>query len=62
MLKNTVWGVVSIIILLVSTLGAVPPSGVNLAVLQGWDIVIAEDTSASEKYAAEEFQHFFAEA
>ena len=32
------------------------PSGVNLAALGGWDIVVAPDAIASEVYAAEEFQ------
>ena len=35
---------------------------VNLADLDGWDIVVAEDAIPSENYAAEEFQTFFAQA
>ena len=37
------------------SLGA-PPQGVDLAALDGWDIVIAKDAIPSELYAAEEFQ------
>ncbi len=36
--------------------------GVNLAALEGWDIVIPEDASPSEAYAAEEFQGLTAQA
>ena len=36
--------------------------GVDLAALHGWDILVAEDAIASEKYAAEEFQSHFSEA
>jgi hypothetical protein len=36
--------------------------GVNLASLSGWDIVVAADAIASERYAAEELQRFLAEA
>ncbi len=35
------------------------PKGVNLAQMQGWDIVVAQDAIASETYAAEEFQTLF---
>ena len=38
------------------------PEGVNLAELNDWDIVIAEDAIVSEVYAAEEFQEFFRQA
>lgn len=38
------------------------PSGVDLAQLDGWDIVVPNDGIATEVYAAEEFQRFFAEA
>ena len=31
------------------------PEGVDLARLNGWDIVVAVDAIPSEKYAAEEF-------
>ena len=47
---------------LVSTLHARQPKGLNLAKMQGWDIVLAEDAIPSEKYAAEEFQEFFKQA
>ncbi|MCK4849880.1 MAG: DUF4838 domain-containing protein [Phycisphaerae bacterium] len=36
--------------------------GIDLAQLSGWDIVVADDASASEVYAAEEFQRLFAQA
>ena len=35
---------------------------VNLADLDGWDIVVADDAIPSENYAAEEFQRFFEQA
>ena len=38
------------------------PEGVDLAQLDGWDIVISDDAIASEVYAAEEFQEFFSQA
>ena len=38
------------------------PEAVNLAQLNGWDIVVADDAIASEVYAAEEFQEFFRQA
>lgn len=38
------------------------PRGVDLASLETWDIVVAEDAIASESYAAEEFQRLVAEA
>jgi len=36
--------------------------GVDLAAMQGWDIVVANDALPSEQYAAEEFQKFFGQA
>lgn len=36
--------------------------GVDLAAMQGWDVVVAADASPSEKYAAEEFRNFFGQA
>ena len=41
---------------------AAVPDGVNLDKLGDWDIVLAEDASPSEVYAAEEFQRYFAQA
>ena len=38
------------------------PAGVDLAAMDGWDIVVAERCSESEFHAAREFQRFFAEA
>ncbi|NLZ02947.1 MAG: hypothetical protein GXY25_20695 [Pirellulaceae bacterium] len=39
-----------------------PAGAVNLADLSGWDIVIPSEPIESEIYAAEELQHFLAEA
>lgn len=46
----------------VSLLTAGPSAGVNLAALQEWDIVISEQATPSEKYAAREFQQLFRQA
>ncbi|MBA7645514.1 hypothetical protein ES703_53272 [subsurface metagenome] len=58
--------IVTMIILLyasvVCPVSATVPSGVNLAKLDNWDIIIAEDASPSENYAAEEFQSYFSQA
>ena len=37
-------------------------NGIDLAKLDHWDIVVAEEAIASEQYAAEEFQDFFQQA
>ena len=50
--------ILTALILAVPALSAVP-KGINLASLQGWDIVIAEDAIPSEIYAAKEFQSHF---
>jgi len=44
---------------LCATLSA-EPKGVNLAAMQAWDIVVAQDAIPSETYAAEEFANHFA--
>jgi len=41
---------------------AVAAEGVDLAKLAGWDIVVGQDASPSERYAAEEFRTLFAQA
>lgn len=41
---------------------AAVPQGIDLASLDNWDIVIAEDAIGSEKYAAKEFQSHFESA
>ncbi len=41
---------------------AATPRGVDLARLNGWSIVVANDSIASEIYAAEEFQQLFRQA
>ena len=51
-----------LIMINVSSILAQQSEGVNLAAMQGWDIVVSADAIPSEKYAAEEFQEFFAEA
>ena len=38
------------------------PKGVDLARLDGWDIVLGAEAIPSERYAAEEFQRLFAQA
>ena len=38
------------------------PEGVDLAGLNGWNIVVADDAIPSEIYAAEEFQELFRQA
>lgn len=43
-------------------LSAALPEGVDIASMQGWDIVLGEDAIASERYAAGEFQALFARA
>lgn len=53
--------VVAAALLLISGAG-VSPGGVNLAALDGWDIVVSEEASPSEAYAAEQFQAFFEQA
>ena len=60
MISKGVTPAVAIMIgLCASSLDARPPEGVNLARMQGWDIVVAEDATASERYAASEFQALF---
>ena len=46
------------LVITISAFG-VSPKGVDLASLNGWDIVIAEDAIPSEIYAAKEFQNHF---
>ena len=46
-------------VLVVCPLYATVPNGVNLAQLDNWDIVISQNASPSEIYAAEEFQRHF---
>ena len=54
--------IVALIVIFVSTLLGQSPQGVDLASLNGWDIVVADDAIASEIYAAEEFQELFRQA
>ena len=48
--------------IMATVLWAAPHKGVNLAEMQGWDIVVGEDSIASEAYAAEEFRDHFTTA
>ena len=54
--------IISLYALMVCSVSAAVPSGVNLAGLANWDIITAEDAPPSEIYAAEEFQSHFARA
>ena len=40
------------------------PSGENLSIstMQDWHIIVADDTTVAERYAAEEFQKWFSQA
>ncbi len=62
MLKFKILALVMSVLIFVSSLDARPPKGVDLAVLQDWDIVVGKDAIPSEKYAAEEFRKFFGQA
>ena len=53
--------VVAAALVLISSAGA-SSEGVNLAALDGWDIVVSQEASPSEAYAAEQFQAFFEQA
>ena len=41
---------------------AAAPRGVDLAALEGWDIVLPAEAIESETYAAEQLQHFLTKA
>ena len=60
MYRNIVPMIISLYVLVVCPVSATVPSGVNLAKLDNWDIVVAENATPSEIYAAEEFQSHFA--
>ncbi len=62
MFRCAVTIMISLYILAVCSVSASVPSGVNLANLTNWDIIIAEDASPIEVYAAEEFQSHFTQA
>ena len=62
MMDCRIWIRVAVALLFASAAFGQLPAGVNLAAMQGWDIVIAEDAIAGERYAAEEFRNFFADA
>ena len=51
-----------VLLLLCCRVQAAVPQGVDLAAMEGWDIVIGEEAIPSESYAAEEFQRHFAAA
>lgn len=58
---RTCFGIMTVLLYGSTVLGQTP-AGVNLAAMQGWDIVVAEDAIPSERYAAQEFQKLLAEA
>jgi hypothetical protein len=62
MSRYVVTMMISLYTLMVCSVSASVPRGVNLANLANWDIIIAEDAPPSEIYAAEEFQSHFAQA
>ena len=62
MLKFRISAIITSVLIFISPLDARPPEGVDLAMLQGWDIVIDKQASPSEEYAAEEFRQFFHQA
>lgn len=62
MCRYVVTMIISLYALMVCSVSAAVPRGVNLANLANWDIIIAEDAPPSEIYAAEEFQSHFAQA
>jgi len=62
MCRYVVIMVISLYALMVCCVSAAVPSGVNLSDLANWDVIIAENASPSEVYAAEEFQSHFAQA
>jgi len=61
MMASTILMLLLVITFTCSVLAAVP-QGVNLATISNWDIVVSKNAIPSERYAAEEFQTFFAQA
>ncbi len=62
MSRNILPMIILLCIMVVYPVSAKVPNGVNLAKLGNWDIIISENASPSEIYAAEEFQNYFAKA
>jgi hypothetical protein len=60
--RHVVTMLISLYPVLVCSVSAAVPGGVNLSKLANWDIIIAEDAPSAESYAAEEFQNHFAQA
>ena len=60
MVRNRLF-ILSVIILLAGATRAFS-EGIDLAAMQGWDIVVAANTIPSERYAADELKSHFAEA
>ena len=54
--------IISLYAMMVCSVSAAVPRGVNLSKLVNWNIIIAQDAPPSEIYAAEEFQNHFAQA
>ncbi|MHC4181474.1 MAG: DUF4838 domain-containing protein, partial [Planctomycetota bacterium] len=62
MSRQMPWNTWIALLLLCCPAAAAVPRGVNLASLDGWDIVVDEDAVPGEAYAAEEFQRHVATA
>ncbi|MHB8901430.1 MAG: DUF4838 domain-containing protein [Thermoguttaceae bacterium] len=59
-MNHRVWIGALLVCLLPLALPGAEPATVDLSQLEGWDIVVADDAIASEKYAAEELQKHLA--
>ncbi len=55
-------GMIALIVTLCALIPGYSDSFLDLSTMEKWTIVISEDAIPSEKYAAEEFQHWFEEA
>jgi len=53
-MKSVVMILMAVVGLFVPMLEAASPEGVNLARMEGWDIVISKDAIPSDKYAINE--------
>ena len=60
--RHVVTMIISLYLVIVCSVSAAVPRGVNLSKLANWTIIVAEDAPPSEIYAAEEFQDHFAQA
>ncbi len=62
MFRHVVTTIISLYVLMVYSASASVPCGVNLSNITNWDIIIAQDATPNEIYAAEEFQSHFTQA